>query len=183
MYSGGPSHDCLIQRARRPAADFAAGESAIAAVLRKEKATRRGFAQSWATVQGSIVETAALNSFCKRQGNPMWKLGRNSCAPYPHPCPLPTRGRETPSRPLRPNPPKFGATDTTAKSPSPLWGGVGVFKGSPVRSCIADVDGCLPDAPGNCGPPARTYPIANRPRSARPLSRRSSVSANWCCRR
>src|SRR5690242_14523506 len=43
---------------------------------------------------------------------------------YPHPCPLPTRGRETPTSLSQMKSSKFAPCGAGAKSPSPLWGGV-----------------------------------------------------------
>jgi hypothetical protein len=54
----------------------------------------------------------------------------NGTAVYPHPCPLPTRGREKPSPISEVKPSKFELQSTGAKFPSPLWGGVrggGIF--------------------------------------------------------
>ena len=51
----------------------------------------------------------------------------------PHPCPLPTRGRETPSHIFQPISPNFGSCRAVAKFPSPLWEGLGV--GVKQREC------------------------------------------------
>jgi len=42
---------------------------------------------------------------------------------YPHPCPLPTRGRETTSQPSQSLSPTSRQSRTAARFPSPLWGG------------------------------------------------------------
>ena len=51
-------------------------------------------------------------------------MANGSARDYPHPCPLPARGRETLPSPLRPKSRTSAGCSSGAKSPSPLRGGV-----------------------------------------------------------
>ena len=74
---------------------------------------------SWG--RGGAPRLAACDSSPSgRQGNRIW----NCVASYPHPCPLPTRGRETPAPLSQLKSSKFAPYGARSKSPSPLWGGV-----------------------------------------------------------